>query len=71
MEQLLAAPRQGYWHFERVHRRVGELKLRCVDCHAEMSPFHPERHRIDRVAQIGTCTHCYLPAAAQAKRPSR
>ena len=71
MGVLLATPRQGYWHFERVHRRVSELKLECVACHAEMSPFRPERHRIDRVAQIDTCTHCHLPAGAQAPRPSQ
>jgi hypothetical protein len=64
MDSLLATPRKGFWHFERVHRRVAETKLECVACHAEMTPFRPERHRIDRVAQIDTCRHCHLPASA-------
>jgi hypothetical protein len=44
-----------------VHRRVAESTLDCVACHAEMTPFRPERHRIDRVAQIDSCSHCHLP----------
>ena len=66
MAGLLATPRAGFWHFERVHRRISELKLECVTCHAEMTPFSPERHRIDRVAQIGSCRHCHLPVSATA-----
>lgn len=58
---LLATPRAGFWHFERVHRRVAETKLECLTCHAEMTPFRPEQHRIDRVAQIDSCRHCHLP----------
>jgi succinate dehydrogenase/fumarate reductase flavoprotein subunit len=61
MEALLAAPRAGFWHFERVHRRIAESQLECVACHAEMTPFRPDRHRIDRVVQIDSCRHCHLP----------
>ena len=61
MESLLATPRAGFWHFERVHRRVAEATLECLTCHAEMTPFRPEQHRIDRVAQIDSCRHCHLP----------
>jgi succinate dehydrogenase/fumarate reductase flavoprotein subunit len=64
MNALLATPRAGFWHFERVHRRVAESQLECVACHAEMTPFRPERHRIDRVAQIDSCRHCHLPPPA-------
>jgi succinate dehydrogenase/fumarate reductase flavoprotein subunit len=61
IERLIAAPRTGYWHFERVHRLVADAKTTCVTCHAEMSPFRPSDHKIDRVAQIDSCTHCHLP----------
>ena len=64
MEALLAKPRAGFWHFERVHRRVAESQLECVACHAEMTPFRPARHRIDRVAQIDSCSYCHLPPPA-------
>jgi succinate dehydrogenase/fumarate reductase flavoprotein subunit len=64
LDALLATPRAGFWHFERVHRRVAESKLECVACHAEMTPFRPERHRIDPVAQIDSCRHCHLPPPA-------
>jgi uncharacterized protein len=58
---LGATPRKGYWHFERVHRIAGERAMRCVQCHADMSPYRPTAHRIDRVAQIDSCRHCHLP----------
>lgn len=61
IDRLIAAPRKGYWHFERVHRIVSESTMTCVTCHAEMSPFLPAAHKIDRVAQIDSCTHCHLP----------
>jgi hypothetical protein len=61
MDRLLAAPRAGYWHFERVHKAVAERGLTCLDCHADMSPFRPERHRIDRRTQIDSCSFCHLP----------
>jgi hypothetical protein len=61
IERLIATPRQGYWHFERVHRIVGESKLTCATCHAEMSPFATSAHKIDRLAQVDSCAHCHLP----------
>ena len=61
IDRLIATPRKGYWHFERVHRIVGESKMTCTTCHAEMSPFRGDAHRIDRLSQIDSCTHCHLP----------
>lgn len=61
MQNLLAAARKGYWHFERVHRVVEERKLPCLQCHAEMSPFRAASHKIDRLAQLNTCGFCHLP----------
>ena len=62
VEAQVAIPRKGYWHFERVHRIAKERVIGCVQCHADMSPFRPSSHRIDRVAQIDSCTHCHLPS---------
>ena len=61
IDQLLASPRKGFWHFERVHTRVNESKQACVECHAEMSPFRAGEHKFDRVAQIDTCAYCHVP----------
>jgi uncharacterized protein len=70
IDRLIATPRKGFWHFERVHRIVAESKMTCVTCHAEMSPFRAGEHKIDRMAQIDACTHCHLPrVVAQAVRP--
>ena len=61
IDQLLASPRKGFWHFERVHARVDESKQACTECHADMSPFRAGQHTFDRVAQIDTCTYCHVP----------
>jgi uncharacterized protein len=61
MDQLLAMARPGYWHFDQVHTVVLREKQPCVGCHAEMTPYHPERHQIDRAAQVVTCARCHLP----------
>ena len=64
LPQLLALKRKGYWHFDRVHTRVVDDKRDCSQCHAEMAPFRPGAHKIDRVAQVATCTFCHLPPPA-------
>ncbi len=61
MDRLLATPRAGYWHFERVHKAVAERGMTCLQCHADMSPFRPGQHAIDRRAQIDSCSFCHLP----------
>ncbi|MEP7367935.1 MAG: FAD-binding protein, partial [Acidobacteriota bacterium] len=60
MDRLLTAKRPGYWHFERLHAVVASRGYECKSCHAEMSPYRYNAHRIDRVAQIGVCTTCHL-----------
>ena len=65
LEKLTASSRPGYWHFERVHRRVLQDELGCVTCHAEMTPFQPGRHTIDREAQIAACAYCHLARRAE------
>jgi hypothetical protein len=60
LPKLSAQSRPGYWHFEKVHQRVTTQQLDCAQCHAELSAtFQPEKHRIDRVAQIISCTTCH------------
>jgi len=60
LEALIANPRSGYWHFERAHSVVLQHKYECVQCHAELAPYHPESHRINRLAQIENCAFCHV-----------
>jgi uncharacterized protein len=60
LPKLVAAPRAGYWHFERVHTKVLAEKFECAKCHAELSrTLVPAGHRIDRVAQVRVCLTCH------------
>jgi flavocytochrome c len=60
LPKLTAQPRPGYWHFEKVHREVVATKRDCTSCHAELTPtFVPEKHRINRLAQVQNCATCH------------
>ena len=60
LPKLIAQPRAGYWHFEKVHGAVVANKFDCVQCHAELTPtFLPETHRINRLAQVQVCATCH------------
>ena len=58
---LTAQSRPGYWHFEQAHRVVVERQTPCTVCHAELSPFQPAAHKIDRSLQVNNCVLCHLP----------
>ncbi|HXK16951.1 MAG TPA: FAD-dependent oxidoreductase [Polyangiaceae bacterium] len=57
---LVAQPRAGYWHFEKVHSVVLDKQFECSKCHSELgSTFDLARHHIDRLAQPRVCTTCH------------
>ena len=58
---LTAAARPGYRHFERSHAIVVERKMSCITCHAEMTPFRPEAHQINKMVQVESCINCHSP----------
>ncbi len=60
IEALIAEPRNGYSHFEKVHGLVLTGGQACAQCHAEMFPYDMEAHVMDRVAQVETCKSCHL-----------
>ena len=60
LQDLVANPRPGYAHFERVHRAVIEEELNCGACHQELSPFDASDHVVDRQLQTQNCVHCHL-----------
>ena len=55
----LQEPRPGYWHFELVHRRVLKRGTDCRQCHAELSPYEEDRHRIHFPSLTATCVRCH------------
>ncbi|MDA0657567.1 MAG: FAD-dependent oxidoreductase [Planctomycetota bacterium] len=61
VQKQVAEPRTGYWHFEKVHAAaIADNATHCVDCHAELSPFQDDRHRIDPRNLAKTCGRCHL-----------
>jgi flavocytochrome c len=62
LPSLTAESRPGYRHFQLSHKVVMERELSCIGCHAEMTPFQAEAHKINKLAQADTCTACHSPA---------
>ena len=60
LSESVSQSRPGYGHFERVHRIVLSEQGNCGTCHAELAPYDPLAHEIDRVAQTANCVHCHL-----------
>ena len=56
---VLRNNRQGYWHFEQSHRKVQDRGYQCASCHSEMLPYEPQRHTLNRLAQMPTCETCH------------
>jgi len=57
--RLVAENRAGYWHFTQSHKLVVSRQWNCIGCHAEMAPFRPASHKIDREVQTAVCQHCH------------
>ncbi|MEZ5355240.1 MAG: FAD-dependent oxidoreductase [Bryobacteraceae bacterium] len=69
--KLIAAKRPGYWHFEVAHKLVLDRDWNCTGCHAEMAPFRPASHKIDRELQTAVCQHCHMnPPIARRTAPA-
>jgi len=70
LPKLVAAKRNGYWHFEHSHNLVLARKLNCTGCHAEQAPFRAASHKIDRHLQTAVCQHCHTNPPFQMRRPA-
>ncbi|MDA0835930.1 MAG: FAD-dependent oxidoreductase [Planctomycetota bacterium] len=60
MPDLLSQDREGYWHFENVHRVVLERGTDCRQCHAELSPYRDDDHKITPQVLAASCFHCHI-----------
>ncbi|MDA1054748.1 MAG: FAD-dependent oxidoreductase [Planctomycetota bacterium] len=58
--RLLSQAREGYWHFEKVHRATEERGLDCRHCHSELTPFRDDDHRINRQSLTASCVLCHV-----------
>ena len=59
LEQLLKTSRDGYWHFEQVHRSVLRREWPCNECHSALLPQAPPRDPATLRALSDTCDHCH------------
>lgn len=56
----VAARRPGYWHYENVHRIVMERGTDCRRCHAELSPYQEETHKVNPQSLTASCVNCHI-----------
>jgi predicted oxidoreductase len=56
---MLSTSRDGYWHFEMVHKTVVERRYECARCHSPELPFAPVATRQQRAAQTELCVNCH------------
>jgi len=59
LKPMLSSSRDGYWHFEMVHRTVVERRYECARCHSPELPFAPLVTRQQRAAQTELCVNCH------------
>lgn len=59
MKKLLAQPREGYWHFESVHKMTQERGLDCRHCHSDLTPYREDNHKINRQSLTAACVLCH------------
>ena len=59
LAELLKTSRDGYWHFEQVHRSVLRRELPCNECHSALAPQAPARDAATLRALSDTCDHCH------------
>ncbi|MBI3861939.1 MAG: FAD-dependent oxidoreductase [Planctomycetia bacterium] len=60
LEQLLSQKRDGYWHFDYVHRTTSDRGLDCRNCHSELAPYRADDHRINRQSLATSCVMCHV-----------
>jgi hypothetical protein len=61
LPRQIEKPRQGWWHYEKVHRQALIQGWDCASCHAEISPkYLADRHRLEKSSLLQTCARCHL-----------
>lgn len=58
--ELVSQTREGYWHFEKVHRAIHDRGFDCRHCHSELSPYDENHHRIRPQSLATSCVVCHV-----------
>jgi flavocytochrome c len=58
--ESLSQPREGYWHFEKVHRAITDRGIDCRQCHANMTPYRADDHHINWQSLTASCVVCHV-----------
>ena len=58
--ELLVQAREGYWHFEKVHRAIADRGIDCRQCHSDMAPYREDNHRINWQSLTASCVVCHV-----------
>jgi succinate dehydrogenase/fumarate reductase flavoprotein subunit len=58
--ELLSQARDGYWHFEKVHREITDRHIDCRHCHSELTPYRVEEHHIHQQSLTASCALCHV-----------
>jgi succinate dehydrogenase/fumarate reductase flavoprotein subunit len=59
LRQVIAQPRAGYFHFEKVHAAVLARDYDCAKCHTEPSPLAITGDQLDRRGLMRSCAICH------------
>jgi succinate dehydrogenase/fumarate reductase flavoprotein subunit len=59
IHQLIAKPRPGFRHFEKVHGVVLNRGYDCARCHSQTSPLALTANQLDRRALMQACPICH------------
>ena len=51
--------RPGYWHYEQSHGKALSREYACSSCHADLSPYRANAHRLDRASLVTSCRACH------------
>ena len=60
LPELLSQAREGFWHFDKVHRATQDRSLDCRHCHSELTPYRAAEHRINRQSLTASCVLCHV-----------
>jgi uncharacterized protein len=60
LREVVREDRDGYWHFQIVHRSVLEREYDCTSCHSGDVPMQAITTRAGWLAQAQTCQMCHL-----------
>lgn len=58
--ELLSQSRDGYWHFEKVHRAITDRGIDCRHCHSELTPYREDEHRLNQQSLTASCVLCHV-----------